>query len=96
LAEPGLDLPLVHHADHAATASASTTRRACDAMLAAQVLTRVRPVAPVRTPSTGAVARNTHAGAQRLAREMGVASLAGVTLVATVPPQHCTASSRRC
>ena len=90
VADPGLDLPLVHHADRAATASASTdTPSLPDAMLAAQVLTSGSTGAPVpHAKHWGLLTRNTHAGAQRLAREMGVASLAGVTLVATVPPQH--------
>jgi acyl-coenzyme A synthetase/AMP-(fatty) acid ligase len=90
VADPGLDLPLVHHADHAAAAPASTdTPRLPDAMLAAQVLTSGSTGAPVPHPKHwGLLTRNTDAGAQRLAREMGVASLAGVTLVATVPPQH--------
>ena len=90
VADPGLDLPLIHHANRAAKASASTdTPSLPDAMLAAQVLTSGSTGAPVpHAKHWGLLTRNTHAGAQRLAREMGVASLAGVTLVATVPPQH--------
>jgi acyl-coenzyme A synthetase/AMP-(fatty) acid ligase len=36
----------------------------------------------------GLLVRNARAGAQRLAQQMGRATLAGVTLVATVPAQH--------
>ena len=36
----------------------------------------------------GALVRNAHAGAQRLAALAGLPSVAGLTLVATVPPQH--------
>jgi acyl-coenzyme A synthetase/AMP-(fatty) acid ligase len=95
VADPGLDLPLVHHAGgHAAAAltatpSAEDTPLVPDAMLAAQVLTSGSTGAPVpHAKHWGLLTRNTRAGAQRLAREMGLASLAGVTLVATVPPQH--------
>jgi len=91
VADPGLALPLVRHAEHAAAASATddTLPQLPDAMLTAQVLTSGSTGAPVPHPKHwGGLTRNTAAGAQRLAREMGRASLTGVTLVATVPPQH--------
>ena len=90
-AEPGLALPLVRHDDdHAAAVSLTDAiPQLPDAMLAAQVLTSGSTGAPVpHAKHWGLLTRNTRAGAQRLAREMGRASLAGVTLVATVPPQH--------
>jgi len=89
-AEPGLALPLIRHDDRAAATSASDDiPQVPDAMLAAQVLTSGSTGAPVpHAKHWGLLTRNTRAGAQRLAREMGRASLAGVTLVATVPPQH--------
>ncbi len=58
-------------------------------LLAAQVLTSGSTGAPVPHPKHwGLLVRNTQAGAQRLAREMGRRDLVGVTLVATVPAQH--------
>jgi len=90
-AEPGLALPLVRHDDDHAAAMSLTDAipQLPDAMLAAQVLTSGSTGAPVpHAKHWGLLTRNTRAGAQRLAREMGRASLAGVTLVATVPPQH--------
>ena len=89
-AEPGLALPLVLHDDRAAAASGSNEiPQLPDAMLAAQVLTSGSTGVPVpHAKHWGLLVRNTGAGAQRLAREMGRDSLAGVTLVATVPPQH--------
>jgi acyl-coenzyme A synthetase/AMP-(fatty) acid ligase len=60
-----------------------------DTALAAQVLTSGSTGAPVpHAKHWGLLVRNTQAGAQRLAQQMGRASLAGVTLVATVPAQH--------
>jgi len=90
-AEPGLALPLIRHDDDHATATSASDEipQLPDAMLAAQVLTSGSTGAPVpHAKHWGLLTRNTRAGAQRLAREMGRASLAGVTLVATVPPQH--------
>src|SRR5438445_5743833 len=52
-------------------------------------MTSGSPGAPVpHAKYWGLLTRDTRAGAQRLAHEMGRPSLAGVTLVATVPPQH--------
>lgn len=90
MAEPGVALPLIRHDDRAAHASArDEVPHLADDALAAQVLTSGSTGAPVpHAKHWGLLTRNTRAGAQRLAREMGRASLAGVTLVATVPPQH--------
>ncbi len=57
--------------------------------LAAQVLTSGSTGAPVPHPKRwGLLVSNAQAGAARLARQMGRATLDGVTLVATVPAQH--------
>ena len=91
-AEPGPALPLVRHTDAAERApdgDDESVPQLPDAMLAAQVLTSGSTGAPVpHAKHWGPLTRNACAGAQRLAREMGRPSLAGVTLVATVPPQH--------
>ena len=88
--EPGVALPLIRHDDQPAPASArDDVPQLADDALAAQVLTSGSTGAPVpHAKHWGLLTRNTRAGAQRLAREMGRASLAGVTIVATVPPQH--------
>ena len=91
LAEPSLALPLVRHAETmvALPAQAIDTPQIADDALAAQVLTSGSTGDPVpHAKRWGLLTRNTEAGARRLAREMGRTSLAGVTLVATVPPQH--------
>lgn len=87
---PEVELPLVRHADAPADAVAGADVPQFDAAaLAAQVLTSGSTGAPVpHAKHWGLLVRNTHAGAQRLAQQMGRASLAGVTLVATVPAQH--------
>ena len=60
-----------------------------DDALAAQVLTSGSTGAPVPHPKAwGLLVRNARGGAARLAQQMGRASLAGVTIVATVPAQH--------
>src|SRR5258705_7154699 len=89
-ATSALDLPLVHHVDRAgATSAGDSVPQIADTMLAAQVLTSGSTGAPVpHAKHWGLLVRNTRGGAQRLAREMGRATLDGVTLVATVPPQH--------
>jgi acyl-coenzyme A synthetase/AMP-(fatty) acid ligase len=89
-ADPGLALPLVRLGGEAAQALASeAVPQLPDAALAAQVLTSGSTGAPVpHAKHWGLLARNTEAGAQRLAQHMGRPTLAGVTLVATVPPQH--------
>lgn len=83
-------LPLVHHAPDAATPSpGATVPRIDEAALAALVLTSGSTGTPVpHAKHWGLLVRNTRAGAQRLAHHMGRDSLAGVTLVATVPAQH--------
>ena len=90
VAEPGLALPMICHGERAAGAAAvNDVPQLSDAMLAAQVLTSGSTGAPVpHAKHWGLLTRNTRAGVQRLAREMGRPSLAGVTIVATVPPQH--------
>jgi acyl-coenzyme A synthetase/AMP-(fatty) acid ligase len=89
-ATSALDLPLVHHVDRGvATSIGDNVPQIADTMLAAQVLTSGSTGAPVpHAKHWGLLVRNTRGGAQRLAREMGRATLDGVTLVATVPPQH--------
>ncbi len=88
--DPGLALPLIRH--DGKVASAPTTDAVPwlpDDALAAQVLTSGSTGAPVpHAKHWGLLVRNTAAGAQRLAQHMGRPTLAGVTLVATVPPQH--------
>jgi len=89
-ATSALDLPLVHHIDHpVAVSTGDSVPQIADTMLAAQVLTSGSTGVPVpHAKHWGLLVRNTRGGAQRLAREMGRATLDGVTLVATVPPQH--------
>ena len=92
-AHPDLPLPMTLHAERFASpdeAVAQTEVPDIDAAaLAAQVLTSGSTGAPVPHPKHwGLLVRNTQAGAQRLAREIGRPDLRGVTLVATVPAQH--------
>ena len=84
-----LALPTIRHTD-ASTADAPTGVPPIDAgLLAAQVLTSGSTGAPVpHAKHWGLLVRNTRAGAQRLAQQMGRNDLNGVTLVATVPAQH--------
>ena len=57
--------------------------------LTAQVLTSGSTGEPVpHAKRWGLLVSNTRAGVRRLAQQMGRDNLAGVTLVATVPPQH--------
>ena len=91
LAEAGLDLPLIRHDSRpgASPGTALSVPQLRDDALAAQVLTSGSTGAPVpHAKHWGLLTLNTRAGAQRLAREMGRVSLEGVTLIATVPPQH--------
>ena len=61
---------------------------AADAV-AAQALTSGSTGAPLpHAKRWGLLLRNAQAGAERLAEQMARPDLAGVTLVATVPPQH--------
>ena len=94
---PPLRLPTIFHADapaaraEAALPSHSETAvpAVAETALAAQVLTSGSTGAPVpHAKHWGLLVRNTRAGAQRLAQQMGRPALAGVTLVATVPAQH--------
>ena len=89
----GVALPLTHHdigtLTPAEVAAHTTVPAIDDATLTAQVLTSGSTGAPLPHPKHwGLLVRNTQAGARRLADAMGRRSLAGVTLVATVPPQH--------
>ena len=86
-------LPLVRHAHENAGAAALPSPAAppqiARSLLAAQVLTSGSTGAPVpHAKHWGLLVRNTRAGAQRLAQQMGRSTLAGVTLVGTVPAQH--------
>ncbi|HEY8707665.1 MAG TPA: AMP-binding protein, partial [Burkholderiaceae bacterium] len=86
-------LPMVRHPQEAAGAAAIASRTEppliADSALAAQVLTSGSTGAPVpHAKHWGLLGRNTRAGAQRLAEQMGRSTLAGVTLVGTVPAQH--------
>jgi len=90
---PALQLPTIHHADALAPlvdhATPPPSPEIDDTALAAQVLTSGSTGAPVpHAKHWGLLVRNTQAGAQRLARQMGRRDLVGVTLVATVPAQH--------
>ncbi|HWI10929.1 MAG TPA: AMP-binding protein, partial [Burkholderiaceae bacterium] len=87
---PETALPLVRHAEAPAPADAVAEVPQIDAAaLAAQVLTSGSTGAPVpHAKHWGLLVRNTQAGAQRLAQQMGRRDLVGVTLVATVPSQH--------
>ena len=90
LASTHAELPLVRHPNEPADpAPVTQVPRIAQALLAAQVLTSGSTGAPVpHAKHWGLLVRNTRAGAQRLARQMGRESLVGVTLVATVPAQH--------
>jgi acyl-coenzyme A synthetase/AMP-(fatty) acid ligase len=84
-------LPTVRHA--AASQVAGPQGTASPAMghdaVAAQVLTSGSTGSPVpHAKPWGLLVRNTEAGVERLAQQMGRADLVGVSLVATVPAQH--------
>jgi len=83
-------LPLVRHArEHAPPRAGATVPAFAADALAALVLTSGSTGAPQPHPKHwGLLVRNTQAGAARLAEQLGRESLAGVTLVATVPAQH--------
>ena len=88
-----VDLPMVWQdpapADLTLVATCAEPIRLDAQALAAQVLTSGSTGAPMpHAKRWGLLVRNTQAGAQRLAHQMGRADLTGVTLVATVPPQH--------
>ena len=87
---PAVRLPTHLHPmypmDHAPLAEPP---RIADHALAAQVLTSGSTGAPQPHPKHwGLLVRNAQGGAQRLAQQIGRQSLAGVTIVATVPAQH--------
>ncbi|MEO5696060.1 MAG: CoA ligase, partial [Burkholderiaceae bacterium] len=88
--DAGLALPQVRHpVDSVPTSAPADVPTLDENTLCAQVLTSGSTGAPVpHAKHWGLLWRNTRAGAQRLARQMGRETLAGVTLVATVPPQH--------
>ena len=86
-------LPMVRHpqetAGDATDASPIEPPLIADGALAAQVLTSGSTGAPLpHAKHWGLLGRNARAGAQRLAEQMGRHTLAGVTLVGTVPAQH--------
>jgi acyl-coenzyme A synthetase/AMP-(fatty) acid ligase len=83
-------LPTVRHADRfAAGAGIDRVPRVDADMVAAHLLTSGSTGAPVpHAKPWGLLVRNAHAEAARLAAALGQSDLAGVTLVATVPPQH--------
>jgi acyl-coenzyme A synthetase/AMP-(fatty) acid ligase len=89
-----LDLPMVWQAhEHATDATVMSAQHEApaipDDLLAATVLTSGSTGTPVpHAKHWGGLVRNTRAGARRLAEHMGRTSLAGVSLVATVPAQH--------
>ncbi len=91
-----LALPMHRHAATPASAAAAAAQTRVpqldDSALTAQVLTSGSTGAPLPHPKAwGLLVTNTRAGARRLAEQMGRppgADLRGVTLVATVPPQH--------
>jgi acyl-coenzyme A synthetase/AMP-(fatty) acid ligase len=89
-AAPPVQLPMAWHPRAASADLAVDGVPKVDAeVLVAQVLTSGSTGAPVPHPKRwGLLVNNTRAGVQRLAEQMGRADLAGVTLVATVPPQH--------
>jgi acyl-coenzyme A synthetase/AMP-(fatty) acid ligase len=91
--KPDLQLSLVWHPTEHATASAIAEQSEVPAIedeaLVAQVLTSGSTGAPVpHAKRWELLVLNTQAGARRLAQQMGLRSLVGVTLVATVPAQH--------
>ncbi len=83
-------LPTVRHATAAAPAGAVADIPAIDpGLVAAYVLTSGSTGEPVpHAKPWGLLIRNARAEASRLAAALGRADLAGVTVVATVPPQH--------
>ena len=89
-AAPTVQLPMVWHPLAPSAEPASVAVPQVDAaLLVAQVLTSGSTGAPVpHAKRWGLLVGNTRAGVQRLAEQMGRSDLAGVTLVATVPPQH--------
>ena len=89
-AAPAVQLPMVWHPRTAPLGDAPDAVPHFDAdLLVAQVLTSGSTGVPLpHAKRWGLLVNNTRAGVQRLAEQMGRADLSGVTLVATVPPQH--------
>jgi acyl-coenzyme A synthetase/AMP-(fatty) acid ligase len=86
---PGWDLPQIRHGDIAPVDLDRPVPTIAADALAAQVLTSGSTGAPVpHAKHWGGLVTNTRAGVQRLAEQMGRETLAGVTVVATVPAQH--------
>ena len=92
LIEAGADehaLPAVGHGGAAAASSSAAVPRIAAGHVAAYVLTSGSTGEPVpHAKAWGLLTRNARAEAARLAEMCGRADLAGMTLVATVPPQH--------
>lgn len=86
----GATLPSVPcPAGHAAVSGSADMPVIAEAVPVVQVLTSGSTGAPVPHPKTwGLLHLGAHAEARRLAQHMGLPSLAGVTLVSTVPSQH--------
>ena len=84
------ELPLVRHITGPAPSSKAAAIPRLDAdLLAAQVLTSGSTGEPMpHAKPWGLLVRNVRGAAARLAESIGRADLCGVTLVATVPPQH--------
>jgi acyl-coenzyme A synthetase/AMP-(fatty) acid ligase len=89
-AEDGHGLATIEHADgHAPIAQAQSRPSIAADLVAAQVLTSGSTGDPVpHAKPWGLLATSARAEAQCLARAMGRETLAGVSLIATVPPQH--------
>lgn len=84
-----LQLPTVGHATEEAPDRPGPVPLIDADALVAHVLTSGSTGAPLpHAKRWGLLARNTEAGARRLAEQMSLPSLDGVTLVATVPAQH--------
>ncbi|MEO8153426.1 MAG: AMP-binding protein [Rhizobacter sp.] len=83
-------LPMVHYPTEPGVVSTSTAVPLIDEdALVVQVLTSGSTGSPVPHPKRwGLLNRGAQAEAQRLAQHMGLTTLAGVTLLATVPAQH--------
>jgi acyl-coenzyme A synthetase/AMP-(fatty) acid ligase len=85
-------LPTIYHLGSSGSgevAEIASVPQIAAGALAAQVLTSGSTGAPVpHAKHWGLLHQNTQAGAQRLAQQMGLRTLFGVTLVATVPAQH--------
>ena len=95
-AESRVQLPMIRHIDGTTEAAATghndlptDVPGIAEDTLSAQVLTSGSTGAPVpHAKRWGLLVSNSRAGARRLAQQMGRDTLAGVTLIATVPPQH--------